>query len=112
MCPMMQDPSNPQTRSRLLFLFVALLIFGAGFLIGHSNTVLSGGTAVSQEQPSDVDFGPLYASWKILEERFVAATTTEALSSDERVWGAIKGLANSYGDPYTVFFPPVEKQLF
>jgi carboxyl-terminal processing protease len=30
----------------------------------------------------------------------------------DKVWGAIEGLAASYGDPYTVFFPPVESKVF
>ena len=33
-------------------------------------------------------------------------------TSKERVYGAIEGLAASYGDPYTVFFPPKESKEF
>ena len=29
-----------------------------------------------------------------------------------QLWGAIQGLAESYGDEYTTFFPPKEKEIF
>jgi carboxyl-terminal processing protease len=34
------------------------------------------------------------------------------LSDQEKVWGAIKGLVEAYGDPYTVFMPPTEAKMF
>ena len=40
------------------------------------------------------------------------ATTTEEITDQDKVWGAIKGLADSLGDPYTTFFPPVESEIF
>lgn len=64
------------------------------------------------ETSTDVDLGSFYAAWDLLEENFAAGTSTEAVSPTERVYGAIKGLADSYGDPYTVFFPPVENEIF
>ena len=34
------------------------------------------------------------------------------MTDQEKVYGAISGLTNSLGDPYTVFFPPVESEMF
>ena len=34
------------------------------------------------------------------------------MGDQKKVWGAIEGLTDSLGDPYTVFFPPVESKLF
>ena len=34
------------------------------------------------------------------------------VTDQQRVWGAVSGLASSLGDPYTVFFPPKENKSF
>lgn len=94
-----------------------LVAFGAGAYVGSSGLAPSAGAntntdAVSALAPEDVDFGPLYKSWRVLEENFNVASTTDAVSAEEHVFGAVSGLADSYGDPYTVFFPPQEKEIF
>ncbi len=63
-------------------------------------------------QPNGVDFSPFWKAWNILNEKFVPATTTDSVTDQEKVWGAIEGLANSLDDPYTQFLPPVENELF
>lgn len=62
-------------------------------------------------QPVGVDFSPFWKAWSILNQNYVGATTT-ATSTQNEVWGAISGLTASFGDPYTVFFPPVQNQAF
>lgn len=54
-------------------------------------------------------FAPFWKAWHILDEKFVTAASTTA---ETKIWGSIQGLASSYGDPYTVFFPPVESKQF
>lgn len=54
-------------------------------------------------------FEAFWKVWNVLDDKYVEAAST---TSEARVWGAIKGLAASYGDPYTVFFPPVESKMF
>ncbi len=69
---------------------------------------------------SKVDFSPFWKAWEILDEKFVStkkrtsvsSTTTAALTDQDKVWGAIGGLTDSLGDPYTVFFPPEESKSF
>ncbi|MFA6095034.1 MAG: S41 family peptidase [Candidatus Paceibacterota bacterium] len=53
------------------------------------------------------DFAPFWKAWNLLNEKALSTTTDQ-----EKVWGAIEGLASAYGDPYTVFFPPVEAKNF
>lgn len=71
--------------------------------------------------PLDVDFTPVWKAWTVIDERYVpprVATTTAsstpngATDPKERVWGMIEGLAMSVGDPYTVFLPPVQAEIF
>ncbi len=72
-------------------------------------------TLINQEEgePSDVDFAPFWKAWNLINEKFVpASTTAKQVGDQEKVYGAISGLASSLGDPYTTFFPPVEAEMF
>lgn len=110
----------PQEQPRRLYtvaLAVLLLlgVFFAGARYGEerrpavARVVSLGGT----ENPAAVstDFSPFWTAWSILNEKFVAATSTRVTDQD-KVWGAITGLAASLKDPYTVFFTPEEAKLF
>jgi carboxyl-terminal processing protease len=55
------------------------------------------------------DFTSFWNAWQILSEKFPGADT---VSAQDRVYGAIKGLASSFGDPYTTFFPPKDNVAF
>ncbi len=46
---------------------------------------------------------------KILDEKYIKAGD---IKEDTKAYGSIKGLVESYGDPYTVFFPPVQAKAF
>ena len=70
-------------------------------------------TEATNISPTAVDFAPFWKAWNILGEKFVStSTSTGALDDQSKVWGAIAGLTASLGDPYTVFFPPVESKSF
>lgn len=68
---------------------------------------------VSEAAPSEIDFAPFWKAWNLINEKYVGASTTAPTVDDqEKVYGAISGLTSSLGDPYTVFLPPVEAELF
>jgi carboxyl-terminal processing protease len=46
---------------------------------------------------------------KILDEKYIKAGD---IKEDQKAYGSIEGLVKSYGDPYTVFFPPTESKQF
>lgn len=108
--------SHPESSKARLLIGGALALaiaFGGGFLIGGAGIVpVAGAEGAGEAPPENVDFTPLYRAWHLLEENFATATTSETVSAEERVWGAVQGLAQSYGDDYTVFFPPEEKEFF
>lgn len=96
----------------LIGLPAIVVAFFAGLYVGGEtpevtvtvNAPVSASAGISEEQ-----FAPFWKAWKILQERHINAASTTAQDS---VWGSIEGLASSYGDPYTVFFPPRENKLF
>ncbi|MEN9913015.1 MAG: carboxy-terminal-processing protease, carboxyl-terminal processing protease [Candidatus Parcubacteria bacterium] len=103
---------NTQDRKVVIFL-VALpaLIFAffIGMYVGGGKT--TGGSVLGDNTAavSDDEFAPFWKAWRELDDKYVAAAST---TPEQRVWGSIQGLASSYGDPYTVFFPPVEAKMF
>lgn len=98
----------------LTSLLIAAILFTAGFYTGKGNSSYDVSSqflnATSTEKG---DLGPFWTAWKLLDEKFApVSSTTPKVDSQVKIWGAIQGLAASYGDPYTVFFPPVESKNF
>ena len=105
------------------YVFVAVLILGGTFYSGvYYEKNIGGGTekVVIIENKTDpeklvdkVDFASFWKAWNLINEKFVAVSTTTKETDDQtRVYGAIKGMVESLGDPYTTFFPPVESKSF
>lgn len=97
-------------------IFIILAIpaaFFAGIFIGYENrpeaAKVIGVINKEEAQPGTIDFAPFWKAWNVLNEKYV---TAEEITDEEKVWGAIAGLAASMGDPYTVFFPPEEARIF
>ena len=96
-------------------LITALLtaVFVAGVYLGYSNRPeIEKITALfnkETQKPYPVDFSPFWAAWNVLESKYV---NRGALDSQNMVWGATEGMVKSLDDPYTVFFPPKEAELF
>lgn len=102
-------------------LLAAGVAFGAGYYVGKdSQPIVINGNISGAAVPADkkIDFDIFWKTWQILDQKFIPgvnATSTNvdvAKNDQERVYGAISGLVNSMGDPYTVFMPPQEKKEF
>ena len=100
---------------------VIIVIFFTGVFVGGSNALASKAPAfaasiIPVSQPNDIDFSPVWKSWELINEKFVpskqSTTTPQSATDDEKVWGMIQGLAASLKDPYTVFMPPSEAEMF
>ncbi len=61
---------------------------------------------------ASVDLDEFWHVWNLLDEKFVVSSTTKLLSTEEKIRGAISGLVKSYGDPYTIYMPPEDAELF
>jgi carboxyl-terminal processing protease len=104
----------------VLSLIFAGGIFYGGYTLGLSNynweSIVAkqvAGTAVPQDIEK-ADFAPMWKAWAILDQKIAPskASSTKVVTEQDKVWGAIQGLAASFGDPYTTFFPPQEAKAF
>ncbi len=107
------------TRTNIgIIALVGLILFSVGFFAGQAHVSQEALVAnvVNKDATStaSVDFEPFWKAWNIINEKYVPtnSTTTIRTSDQDRVWGAISGMTQSLGDPYTTFFPPVEAKSF
>ena len=102
------------------FALVAALAFGAGLAVaggGSAQSVIARIPLISDGLDStpnpNADLTDFWKAWNALETHYVITHASSTLPSvKDRVYGAIEGLAASYGDPYTVYFPPQEAKQF
>jgi carboxyl-terminal processing protease len=102
-------------RNFILVLAVCLLCAGVGYRLGERKTSVnisrSQGVVVNSQQPAatSVDFSLFWDVWQRLFASYIDRST---MNTQDMVWGAINGMVNSLGDPYTVFLPPKENKDF
>ncbi|MDO8624050.1 MAG: S41 family peptidase [bacterium] len=99
---------------------IAVLSFGAGIAVRGNDQgqnflahlpLIGDGLDATPDQAADL--AAFWKAWNALSVNFVETHASSTLPSDkEKVWGAIAGLAASYKDPYTLFFPPEEAKKF
>lgn len=125
-----QEPESKGLSVRVAALGAAVFVavgFLAGAVAGSTHAAPAAvvvsvmGIGETYAAPEGVDFSPVWKAWKVIDERYVpphvattTATSTPNGSTDmqARVWGLIEGLAASTDDPYTVFLPPVQAEIF
>lgn len=107
----MNEQQQKNLNRKVLGIIVLLVVFFSGSYLGQktSNTTKGEVDIPENINITNEQFEPFWKVWKVLDEKHVSATTTDP---QDRIWGAIKGLAGSQGDPYTVFFPPEEDKMF
>jgi carboxyl-terminal processing protease len=109
----------PRSYSKSTIIIIAIIALGGSFFIGFKYgeankpavEKVTDLTDREDQKPATVDFSPFWKVWSLIDEKFVSKSTTTVLTQD-KVWGAIEGLANSLGDPFTVFMPPEENKFF
>lgn len=105
---MYEDRSNKRTGK--IVTFILILIIGTGaFFLGtvygslNSEDIIDNGTPVV----GDSSFDKLYEVRDVINSQYY-----QDIDQDALVEGAIKGMVNSVGDPYTVFFNAEEYKEF
>lgn len=104
-----------------IYIISALLIIGASFFCGfyfgsHNQSEIKSSVSVENKSATsyvNANFAPFWKAWDILNEKHVSYSSSSPMITDQsKVWGAIKGMADSFGDPYTVFLPPADAEIF
>lgn len=81
--------------------FVA--VFGLGLWIGDTKL------AYRVVQPGNIDFSLFWDAYNKLQQNFIDPSK---IADKKIVYGAVKGMTESLGDPYTDFFDPEQAQRF
>ncbi len=107
------------TKNAAVAALIAVIFFSIGFGMGGAGTKAS---IISRlplfgdqldPTPPDAEVADLWKAWNALSQKFVESQASSTAPTDiEKVRGAIAGLAASYKDPYTLYFPPVEAKKF
>ncbi len=122
----MESPTKTHNRGRSIavrgvsFALVAAVAFGTGLFMGAGGSAASVvthipllGNGLDPTPAPGVDLTDFWEAWNALQENYVITHASSTLPSvQDRIFGAIQGLAASYGDPYTVFFPPAQAKAF
>lgn len=105
-----------KTKQVLIISIVVSLVFGftGGFLFkdiknGDSLTTVKKIVNIDKDKPEEVDFSLF---WKVYNDLSAKYVDKGKLDQQKILYGAIDGLVNSVGDPYTVFFEPVTSKKF
>ena len=105
------------------FFFACTLAIGflGGLVVGGGSSMATSvaahlplvGDGLDATPDPSLDLTAFWKVWNTLNTNYVITHASSTLpSAQEKVWGAISGLAAAYGDPYTVFFPPEEAKQF
>ncbi len=102
-----------QTRLTIFIITLAILTGGIGYWLGGQGiTINIGGLkkiTIDRSLPADKDinFSLFWTAWDKLSAAYLDKT---ALKPQEMIYGAIRGMVASAGDPYTVFLSPEENK--
>lgn len=97
-------------------ILLALLFFVLGWQLGHQDISLKWNNykpvvAIDNKEPPkdlNIDFKLFWETWDLLSKEYI---DKKALDPQKLYYGAISGMVEAVGDPYTVFLPP-DKQKF
>ncbi|PIR69841.1 MAG: hypothetical protein COU47_00165 [Candidatus Niyogibacteria bacterium CG10_big_fil_rev_8_21_14_0_10_46_36] len=92
---------------------IVVAVFSIGFVLGkQQNAAINSVTEVYNKNSGNtdaVDFSLFWQTWATLKSKYVSS---DDIDPQDLVWGAIRGMVDAVGDPYTVFLPPRENELF
>ena len=72
-------------------------------------TVASGTGAFIGDPEKEVDLSLLWSVWRLLQQNYIEP---KEIMTENMVYGAVTGLVDGVGDPYTLFMTPKETKQF
>lgn len=117
-----EEEKNHKLFKRYFSFFFTLFLLIGSFWIGYTSGIQKqiptdqifplGKITIENKDPADraeIDFSLFWKVWDLLEEKHV---DKNSLDAQKLVYGAIKGILEATGDPYTSFFNPKETKSF
>jgi carboxyl-terminal processing protease len=96
-----------------IFISFVLIGIGAGYMTGWNRGNARGkqeGLASCEVcKPEDINFSLFWEAWRDLKNSYV---DPQKIDTQKMIYGAISGMVDSLGDPYTVFFNPDDTKKF
>src|SRR3989344_8764 len=89
--------------------FLILASIGAGMIMEYYVQPLASFAEKQNHNTVSLDTDKLNNVWSLLNQKYV---NPDSLNSRNALFGAIRGMVNAIGDPYTTFFDPQEAKLF
>lgn len=104
---------NQHFEKKIITIVGLVLLAGGSFMIGQHTRPVSVASQPALKMDAttitDKDFAPFWKVWNTLQDKYVGSASS---TNQDKIYGAMQGLVNSLGDPYTVFFPPEESEMF
>ncbi len=116
------DVPPEKIRTGARYALIILIAFAGGLLVGGlyqsstSSTVahltfVGGSTNTTPD--TSANMSGFWGAWNLLKSNFVETHASSTIpNTSQEVYGAIKGMTASYGDPYTVYMPPQDAKVF
>ena len=111
---------SPLTRSAIVYALVAAVFFGMGVIVGGGGNVSTAashlslfGDGLNATPDPSLNLDDFWKAYNALNADYVITHASTTIPTNQaKIFGLIQGLAASYGDPYTVFFPPAQAKAF
>ncbi|MBI4099069.1 S41 family peptidase [Candidatus Parcubacteria bacterium] len=111
------DPAAKRLLQKLVPVLLIGLVtaFGLGVFAGTNYRIANlpslppEGIRNAELKPAEVDASILWDAWRLVEARYA---DRKDIDRQKLLYGAVRGLVKSLGDPYTVFFDPPEAKQF
>ncbi len=87
----------------------AVLVICSAVFLGLGIWIGVNKIAYHVPQPGTIDFSLFWDAYGKLKQNFISPSK---IDNNKILYGAIEGMANSLGDPYTSFFDPSQAQRF
>ncbi len=99
----------------IVFALLIAIVFVLGAYTGTKKSVanfLAPKQTIDQSlaSTSTIDLSEFWDVWNLLDKKY--PFKKQAPDNQDKIYGAISGLVDSFNDPYTTFFPPDQAKLF
>lgn len=109
-------PGKKKALQIVTTLVLAVLLIASGFSLGWvsgrqypENIVVQGASNITANASNTANFAVFWQAWQDINNDYLRTPST---TDEQRMYGAINGLVESLGDPYTEFFTPTSGQEF